>query len=445
MTVSSGSAPTALTRLTVTSSSRRADLALPAGLPLIELVPDLARDLGILDAGHAAHGYRVLTSSGTRLDLDRSLISQGVTDGDVLTIEPAGGADEKVYDDVVEAVADLVESQFAPWTPAHSSATALAASTVMFLAAGYALLTARGPLHITVVCAAITVLLLLTAGVLGPARGQHRAAAAVSATAAVFAAITAFAAQPEQPLWGAGLLAAGAGIAVAALIGAALSGPYRPHLVALALIGVGLVALGGAPVLFEVSRTSVAAVLIVIVTVLGNVLPWLAVTTGRLTPNAPLSDADIFGEVPVIEADQVRRQVLDGQAFIVALALSSGVLMVASVPDLVQAGVWGTALVVCALAVTVLRTRHTRTRSTVLIAMLSTVAGLALTAVVASHAHPSWRPTIALGLAVTAAVTVALALLVPRTRLRMGRLADALEGVVLIALIPLAARTIGLI
>lgn len=445
MSGSNDTAPAALTRLTLVSSSRRADLALPAGLPLIELVPDLARDLGILDPGQAAHGYRLVTASGQQLDLDRSLVAQGVTDGGVLTMETAAASDEKVYDDVVEAVADLVESQFAPWTPAHSSATALGASTVMFLTAGYALLTARGPVQIAAVAGAITVLLLLTAAVLGLTRQQHRPAAVVSAVAAGYAALTALTLQPDVSIWGEGLLSIGAAIAVVALIGAFLSGPYRPHLVALALIGVGLVVLGGAPALLGVSRVSTAAVLIAVVTIIGNVLPWIAVTTGRLTPNAPMSDAEIFGEVPVVDPADVRRQVTDGQAVILALALSTGVIMVACIPDLVRDGVWGTAVVLCALVVTVLRTRHTRTRTTVLIAMLATVAGIALTAVVASHAHPQWRPTIALALALTAAVTVALALLVPRTRLRLGRLADGFEGIALVALLPLAAATIGLV
>lgn len=440
---SSETAPAALTRLTLVSTSRRADLALPGGLPLIELVPDLARDLGILDPGQAAHGYRLVTASGQQLDLDRSLVAQGVTDGGVLTMETAAASDEKVYDDVVEAVADLVESQFAPWTPAHSAATALGASTVMFLTAGYALFTARGPVQIAAVAGAITVLLLLTAAVLGLSRRQHRAAAVVAAVAAAYAALTVLALQPEVDIWGEGLLTIGAAVAVVALVGAFLSGPYRPHLVALGLIGVGLVVLGGAPALLDVSRVSVAAVLIAVVTIIGNVLPWIAVTTGRLTPNAPMSDAEIFGEVPVVDRAEVGRQVTDGQAVILALAISTGIIMVACIPDLVRDGVWGTVLVLCALVVTVLRTRHTRTRATVLIAMLATVAGIAVTAVVASHAHPHWRPTVALALALSAAVTVALALLVPRTRVRLGRLADAIEGLALVALLPLVAVTVG--
>ena len=58
--------------------------------------------------------------------------------------------------------------------------------------------------------------------------------------------------------------------------------------------------------------------------------------------------------------------------------------------------------------------------------------------------QPSWRPWVALALATAVALVVALALIVPRTRLRMGRLADALEGASLVALIPLAWFASGL-
>lgn len=440
-------APTrsALIRVTLVSTSRRADLALPGGIPLIEMAPDLARDLGILDPGRAAHGYRFVTAHGRDLDLDQSLVSQGVADGAVLSVEARTGDGQKVYDDVVEAVADLVESEFAPWTPRHSAATALGASTVLFLTAAYALFTARGPLLVTAVAAAATALLLLTAAVLGLSRQQYRAAAVVTGTAAAFAAVTALAAQPHAHPWRDGVLGVGVAIAITALVGTFVSGPHRPVLAGSAIAGLGLALLGGLPALFDLPRVAVAAGLVAVVTIVGNVLPWIAVTTGRLTPHAPMSDAEIFGNVPVVDEDHVRAQVMSGHAVMVAVGLATGIITVAAAPDLVASGVWGTALVLCALGVTVLRTRHTRTRATVLIAMAVTVIGVALTAVVASNVHPGWRPSIALALAGTAAVTIVLALLLPRSRVRLGRLADAIEGLLLVALLPLAAYSMGLI
>jgi len=89
-------------------------------------------------------------------------------------------------------------------------------------------------------------------------------------------------------------------------------------------------------------------------------------------------------------------------------------------------------------AAVLLGTRHARTRASVLLAMVTGIAGIALATIAAVQTHPSWRPWLALALASAAAVIVAMAMVIPRTRLRMGRIADALSGACLVALVPLA-------
>ena len=116
---------------------------MPGGIPVVELVPELARELGVLDAGSASHGFRLVAGGGTVVDPDRSLAAQGITDGAVLSLETVDVTTDKVYDDVVEAVADVVETQFAPWTARHSAGTAIGAATVFLLCAAWALFTAR--------------------------------------------------------------------------------------------------------------------------------------------------------------------------------------------------------------------------------------------------------------------------------------------------------------
>ena len=65
-----------------------------------------------------------MRADGSTVDSDRSLAAQGIEDGSVLALEPNRVDGDKVYDDVVEAVADLVETQFTPWTAANSAGTA---------------------------------------------------------------------------------------------------------------------------------------------------------------------------------------------------------------------------------------------------------------------------------------------------------------------------------
>ena len=103
--VSARSGISSLVRLSVSSGTRRADLGVPSGLPVAELVPDLARELGVLDAAVASRGHRLLKADGTTLDMTSSLAAQGIEDGSVLLLEPAS-AREKVYDDVVNGLAN---------------------------------------------------------------------------------------------------------------------------------------------------------------------------------------------------------------------------------------------------------------------------------------------------------------------------------------------------
>jgi hypothetical protein len=77
---------TGLVRVTVMSSTRRADLVVPGAVPVAELVPELARSVGLLDATMVYGGYRLVTRQGRVLGPDSGLRAQGIEDGGVLTI-----------------------------------------------------------------------------------------------------------------------------------------------------------------------------------------------------------------------------------------------------------------------------------------------------------------------------------------------------------------------
>src|SRR5215213_10756567 len=91
-----------LVRVTVSSGTRRVDLVLPGAVPVAELVPELARSVGLLDATTVYGGYRLSTVDGCELASDAGLTIQGVEDGGVIIVT-AGVADAspRVYDDVV--------------------------------------------------------------------------------------------------------------------------------------------------------------------------------------------------------------------------------------------------------------------------------------------------------------------------------------------------------
>ncbi len=443
--MSQTSAAASLVRVSVSSGTRRADLGVPGGIPVVEIVPELARELGVLDTEQASHGFRLVAGGGMLVDPDRSLAAQGITDGTVLSLEVVDPSTEKVYDDVVEAVADVVETQFAPWTARHSAGTAVGAATVFFLCAAWALFTARdsGAL-VAAVSVAVALLLVGAAGVLHT-RAQSGGALALGLTALAFAAVAGSALSPADPLWGRGLVLVGPAVAVVALLAALAVGTHRLVLAAGAVVGVAATAIGVASGVADVPLTTSSAVVHVVAVVLGNVLPWVGLSSSRLSTNPPRTDAEIEGPVPEVDRDRVRAQVARGHDVMVAIALAAGGTALVTTPQLAASGLAGTGLVVAGCVATLLRTRHSRTRTTVVLAMGSGVLGLALAAVVAALSHPTWRPALAVLLGTTGAVVVTLAVLAPRTRVRLGRVADALDGVALVALLPLAAATIGVL
>ncbi|TWH02544.1 type VII secretion system (Wss) protein YukD, partial [Nocardioides sp. J9] len=57
-----GTVASGLVRVTVTSGTRRVDLVLPGAVPVAELLPELARSVGLLDPATVHGGYRVVTA-----------------------------------------------------------------------------------------------------------------------------------------------------------------------------------------------------------------------------------------------------------------------------------------------------------------------------------------------------------------------------------------------
>lgn len=117
--------PPGLVRVVVASASRRAELAVPGVVPVAELVPGLARRVGLLERSTAYAGYRLLRGH-RELDPSAGLAAQGVRDGAVLSV--VAGVDDPVplvHDDLVEAVAEVVDGQVPVAGPAAVRRAAL--------------------------------------------------------------------------------------------------------------------------------------------------------------------------------------------------------------------------------------------------------------------------------------------------------------------------------
>ncbi len=455
--MSQGSSVTSgLVRVTVASGSRRVDLVLPGSIPVAELVPELARSVGLLDASTVYGGYRLVTQEGRILANDAGLTMQGIEDGGLLTV--TAGVDDRaprVYDDVVEAMADVVENELKPWEPAAGRRTALGAGSILLGLGALALLLTGESMLGGVAAAVIAALLVVGGVVLARAQGEPEAAVAVSLLAAVYAAVAGLLLAPgDLPAWSwpladgffdAPLLCAGLGVLAVGLI--AVIGLQEGRVLVIPAVVVGAV-LVASSVLIRVASLEpsvVFTVLMTLVVLAGSIFPWLALGVTGTRVEQLYSLHDITADPEEIDPDDVGRDARVGHEILLAVSATVGTLLVLFAPFAVGRGVYGTILAgVCCLAV-MFRTRQYRTGAEVLAGLISGILGLVSVAVSMLLIHDEWRSGAALALAGVGAGLLGLTLVPASPSVRRGRLGDVVETFTLLSLLPLMVLAAGFV
>ena len=452
---------TALVRVTVASGSRRVDLVLPGAVPLAELVPELARSVGLLDPMTVHGGYRVLTAEGRLLGTDAGLVGQGVEDGALLTV--TAGVDDpapRVYDDVVEAMTDVVEQDLRPWSPASGRRTALGAAGLLMALGAAALLVQDDTLLAGSAAGVVATVLVAGAVVLSRTQAEPEAAVAVAWASTAYAAVAGLLLALDPGYSGlSGLLGVpgGPGVLAGAPVAAAGLGAVLAGLVALLGLGEGRAlvlppvvvgaAFGVVGLVLQVAAGADVGVLLstvlVLVVLMGSLFPWLALGMTGARVEQVYSTADITADPDEVDPDQVGREARLAHEILLAITATVGLLLVLVAPVAVALGLSGTLLALVCCGVVMLRTRQYRTGSEVLVGLVSGIAGLASVAVALLWLQPQWRPTTALVLAVAGGVLLAVTLLPGETSVRRGRLGDVAESVCLLALVPLALVATG--
>lgn len=381
-----------LVRVTVTSATRRVDLVLPSVVPVAELLPELARSVGLLDGATVYGGYRAVTHEGRELAADSSLTLQGVEDGVVLTVT-AGVDDEapRVYDDVVEAMTDIVERDLTPWEPAAGRRTALAAASLL-LGLGAVALLIQGGLLGAVAAALVATGLVTGAVVLSRAQGEPEAAVVVAWLASAYAAVAGLTFAPDEALFGLPVAAAGAGALLAGLIALVGLGAGRTLVIPPVVVGAIFLATG---LVMEAAAFDAAIVLtttLVLVVIVGSVFPWLALGATGTSVDQLYTVGDITADPDDIDVGDVGADARIAHEILVAVSATVGLLLVLIAPLAVSRGVWGSLVGVMSCLVVMLRTRQYRVGSEVLVGLVSGIAGLASIAVSVLALHPDWDP-----------------------------------------------------
>lgn len=433
-----------LVRVTVASGARRVDLVLPGAVPVAELVPELARSVGLLDAITVYGGYRLVTPDGRELATDSGLIIQGVEDGSILTV--TAGIDDpsaRVYDDVVEAMTDIVERDLKPWEPASGRRTALTAAGLLMGLGAVALLIQRGSLLAGVAAATISVALVAAAIVLSRAQREAEAAVAVAWMGAVYAAVGGLMLVTDEYFFGLPVAAAGAGALLAGLVSLVGLGEGRTLVIPPVVVGAIFLATGLVMQSAEFDPAVVLTTALVLVVMVGSVFPWLALGATGTSVDQLFSAADITTDPDEIDPARVRADARVAHEILVAISATVGLLLVLIAPLAVSLGLSGTLLALVCCVVVMLRTRQYRTGSEVLVGLSSGILGLVAIAISMLWMYPEWRPTAAVALAATGAVLLAVTLLPQTPSVRRGRLGDVAESVALLALLPLVVVATG--
>jgi type VII secretion integral membrane protein EccD len=448
-TAPAASAATAagMVRLSVTAGSRRLDLTVPAILPVADLLPEIARELGALTSENAYGGFRMVRHDGRTVDADRTLQAQGIEDGSILTLViGADVAEPRVYDDVVEAVADVIESEFQPWSARRSALVGQAAATAFLTAAALVLALDRSDHVLVSVAAGIAAAVVLAAAVVVGRRSQAAPAGMLlTGAAAPLAAVAGYRALEHSAWSGAPLGLAGLGVLLVGAVGYFAIADRRELLLSAVAAGAVITVVGLVVRATSFSAVSVFAFGTAVTVLVGSTLGWLAMSWTRIAVPSPRTESEIYDDPAPIHpgplADAVRR----GHRMLIALSVAVGAVALTLAPVLIASGITGTMLCLLCGTALMLRTRHSRTTADVAVGLVSGVLLLAEIGVVASLQHPGWRSPIAVTLAAAAAALVGFAALAPRLKVRLGRLADAVDALNLVALLPLAVVAAGVI
>jgi type VII secretion integral membrane protein EccD len=430
--------------VTVASGSRRVDLVLPGAVPVAELVPELARSVGLLDPSTVYGGYRLVTADGLELATDAGLVIQGVEDGGLITV--AAGVDDdapRVYDDVVEAMTDIVEHDLRPWSPAAGRRTALWAAGLFMALGAVALLIQRGSLLAGVAAVVVSAALVTGAIVLSRAQREPEAAVAVAWMGALYAAVAGLMLVTDDPFFGPPVAAAGGAAMAAGLVCLVGLGQGRTLVLPTVVAGAVFLLTGLLMQAADFDPAVVLTVALVLVVIVGSVFPWLALGATSTSVDQLYNVADITAEPRPVDPARVGVDARIAHEILVAVSATVGLLLVLIAPLAVSLGLSGALVAVLCCAVVMLRTRQYRTGPEVLVGLVSGIVGLLSAAVAALWVHPDWRPTIAVVLAASGAVLLAVTLLPATPSVRRGRLGDVAESVALLALIPVTVVAVG--
>lgn len=396
----------------------------------------MVRAFGRLNAPAATQGFRVILPDGTVLEQSASLNEQSVSAGTVLTLEAAGvGTTDQRYDDLVEAIGVSVSSSRGAWSSENSIQLSAYSAAGLFGVASILLAVGSDRGWIAATLAGVgAVLVTLSAWVLTRAKIVG-GAVALALSVSVLAATTGFilGGLMNEALFGGGL-----GMAVGALAGLVLPKRVRSVVVA-PLILAGAALTGGALVtLAGLSPQGAASVVAAAATILVFTAPWIgfAQMPARI-------EALHLESTQSVDGAEIARQVGNADVMVLTIRVTAGLLTIASAP-LVAVDTAGAALMGCVGLASMLGTRSLYSRAEVLVSMITGLVTVMVAGVTASTLNPGLSWWLTLTVCGVGAFVLAWNVVSPKWRPWLNRVANGIQVVTLMAVLPLTLVILGI-
>jgi type VII secretion integral membrane protein EccD len=449
-----------LCRLTVRAPAKTLDLAVPADVPVADLLPTVLRySVDDLEENGLDHGGWVLQRlGGLPLDDEGTLETLDLKDGDVLYLRPYNDALPEVrLDDLVAGIADVTRDRLHGWTPATSRVLLRAFLVAAVLTGLGALAWPGGPVLPRTITAVVAGLLLLAGG------GSASRAVGDPATGATLG----FLAAPALALagWllpggeitgphayhvlGAKLLAAGAAGAGGAVLALSAVAVYTPFFLATALVSAAAAISGVLMSVLDVAVDDAASVVAAVVVVGGGFVPALAFKlAGMRMPALPTTAQQLQENIDPYDGRDVATRTELASGWMTALYAATGTVCAGCLialsrrPDLPEALTAGALMLLLLL--------HGRGLVNVWQRLALVVPGAwgAFLMIVgaAGSLAASDRPAFVAGLLALAAVLAIASWTVPGRRMLpyWGRAAEILHSLLAVSLLPLTLWTLGL-
>ncbi|WP_432705389.1 type VII secretion integral membrane protein EccD [Actinorhabdospora filicis] len=449
---------TGLARLTISAPRRRIDLVLPDHVPLAELLPTVLEYAGesAADDGERHGGWSLRKPDGKPLVATQSLAMQQIRDGEILHLAPRyADWPEGEYDDVVEAIADGAKVLGTPWQGRHTRRTGLTLAVILGVGTLFGVLsTGPGWLVTGVLTAAIGFGLLVAGLVLSRASGDSFAGGVIGAIGLPFAFTGGYLALGgDLPLGGFGapqLLVASSALLLAGILGFVGIADLLRVFTAAALVGLfGIVAaLVG---LSSLGPDGVSAIVATMAVTLLPMCPLLAIRLAKLPmPELPQTAKDLVKEGSPPPKDRVFSAVLQADELLTGLII--GASFVAAVAEFVLSRTGtepGKALLIGTIAcVFLLRARLFPAVRQRIPLLITGVIGLSLLVadLIAGLGKPAALAVLLGGVlpmaGLVAAAGIGYAKRTPSPYL--GRIADIVDILLIIAMVPLACLVLGL-